>query len=550
MIDIEAILQRLLIHGHETEVLEFKEAKNDYSFHKIGRYFSALANEANLLDKKEAWLVFGVRDEDKTIVGSRYRANPAELHSLKKEIGDKTTNRITFKEIFQVQTDKGRVILFQIPAAPPGMPVAWEGTWYGRDGESLVKLNIEEIERIRSQGREEDWSRAICEEATIADLSSEAIRKARMLFIEKNPKLAKESLQWNALTFLNKAKLCIRGKVTRAAILLLGKPESEHFMQPGFARISWILKDRDNIEKDYAHFSCPLLLSAEEVCAKIRNLTYRYLAQGSLFPQEVESYDPYIIREALNNCIAHQDYTLGGKINVVEREDNQLTFANMGSFIPQTIENVIEADAPEPLYRNPFLAEAMVNLKMIDTIGSGIKRMFSIQRGKFFPLPEYSFDANQVKVVITGKVLDMNYAMKLAQMPNLSLYEIMLLDKVQKNKPLIDSEIQRLRKQKLIEGRKPNFHISSHVASKTDQKADYMKLKGIDDEYCQKVILDYLGEFGSGKKVDFEEILLDRLPDVLSVKQKQDKIRNILQKLRKADRIESKGRTWTLVTKR
>lgn len=546
MIDPQATLERLLAHGHETEVLEFKEAKKDYSFQKIGKYFSALANEANLQGREEAWLVFGVRDKGKVIVDSRYRTNPVKLHSLKKEIADKTTHRITFKEVFEIITDQGRVVLLQIPAAPQGLPVSWQGTWYGRDGESLVKLNLEEIERIRRQGKEEDWSKVICPEATLADLGPAAITKAKELYAEKNPKLASEIEGWGDITFLNKAKLCIRGEITRTAILLLGKPESEHFLHPGLARISWILKDRDNIEKDYAHFSCPLLLTVEEVCNRIRNLTYRYMAHGTLFPQEVDSYDPYILREALNNCIAHQDYTLGGKINVVEREDSQLIFTNMGSFIPQTIENVIEADAPEPLYRNPFLAEAMVNLKMIDTIGSGIKRMFNIQRRKFFPLPEYSFSNNQVKVVVTGKVLDINYATKLAQMPDLSLHDIMLLDKVQKGKELTSAETKHLRSQGLIEGRKPNFYISSQVASKTDLQADYMKLKGIDDGYCQKVILDYLEEFGSGKKADFEKVLLDKLPGVLSVKQKQDKIRNILQKLRRAQRIESLGRTWKL----
>jgi len=547
MIDIKTTLRRLLTHDYETEVLEFKEAKKSYPFKKIGQYFSALSNEANLKGKDEGWLVVGVRDKDKSIVNTRFRNNPADLHSLKREIADKTTNRITFKEIHEVETDQGRVILFQIPAAPPGMPVAWEGHYYGRDGESLGALNMVEIERIRSQGKDADWSKMICEEATIADLSPAAIRKARELFTEKNPKLTEEVQEWDDPTFLNKAKLCIRGKITRTAILLLGKAESEHFLQPGLARISWILKDRDNIEKDYAHFSCPLLLSAEEVCAKIRNLTYRYLAQGSLFPQEVDSYHPYIIREALNNCIAHQDYSLSGKINVVEREDSQLIFTNLGSFIPQTIENVIEADAPEPLYRNPFLAEAMVNLKMIDTIGSGIKRMFNIQRRKFFPLPEYSFNDNQVKVVVTGKVLDINYARKLAAMPSLSLIEIMLLDKVQKKKSLTDAETRRLKRKKLIEGRKPNFHISAEVAEQTDQQVDYSRRKGVDDEFCQEMILNYLGDFGSGKKADFEKILLDKLPGVLSETQKKDKLRNLLQKLRKAGKIENRNREWRLV---
>ena len=546
MIDIQAILEHLRSQAAETEVLEFKEAKNTYSFQKLGKYFSALSNEANLLGKEDAWLVFGIKDSDKSIVNSQFRTDTASLHILKAEIADKTTNRITFKEIHEVDTPQGRVILFQIPPAPQGIPVAWEGHYYGRDGEVLVPLNLEELERIRKQSQGDDWSIGIYEQASVADLSQEAIVKARELYLVKNPNLADEIKRWDDITFLNKAKLCIKGKITRTALLLLGKPESEHFLNPAVAKISWILRDRDAIEKDYAHFSCPFLLTVEQVYATIRYIKYRYLSAGSLFPDEVDSYDPYIVREALNNCIAHQDYTLGGKINVIESEDSVLVFSNMGSFIPQTIENVITSDAPESRYRNSFLANAMVNLNMIDTIGSGIKRMFTIQRNKFFPLPEYSLTNEQVKVAITGKVLDMNYARKLAQMPELVLNDIMLLDKVQKHKSLENEEIQRLRKKGLIEGRKPNFHISSQVAGKTGQATDYMKMRGIDDDYCKKIIVDYLREFSEGKRADFEKILLDKLPGILDEQQKKDKVKNALQSLRKSSVIKSIGKVWQM----
>ncbi len=550
MIDIKAILDHLLSQASETEVLEFKKAENTYNFDKLGKYFSALANEANLLGKEDAWLVFGIKDRGKTIVGTRFRTDTTKLQSLKAEIANKTTHRITFKEIYEVATQQGRVILFQIPPAPKGIPVAWAGHYYGRDGDQLNALNLEELERIREQSRNDDWSIGICEQATISDLSEEAILKARELHAGKKPTLLDEINQWDNMTFLNKTKLCIKGKITRTAILLLGKPESEYLINPAVAKISWILKDRDNIEKDYAHFSCPFLLSIQEVYNKIRNLKYRYLPEGSLFPDEVDSYDPYIIREALNNCIAHQDYTLGGKINVIENEDSLLVFSNMGSFIPQTIENVITADAPEPQYRNWFLSNAMLNLNMIDTIGSGIKRMFTIQKKKFFPLPEYTLTNEQVKVVITGKVLDLNYARKLAQMPELSLDEIMLLDKVQKDNPLNNAEIKQLRKKKLIEGRRPNFHISSQVARKTGQKDDYIKMRGIDDEYCKKIIIDYLHQFSEGKRVDFEKVLLDKLPDVLDEQQKKNRVKNNLQALRKKGVIYNKGKIWKMSKRR
>jgi len=369
----------------ENEIVEFKKATNDYPFEKIGKYFSALANEANLKTIKNAWLVFGVDDKTHRIVGSNYRADGRAIESLKKEIADKTTNRISFVEIHELKLPEGRVLMFQIPAAPRGIPIAWEGHYYGRDGESLSPLNLEEIERIRSHGLDRDWSAAICHDATLDDLSPDAIRKARSAFKTKNPKLAEEIDAWDDLTFLNKAKVCIKGKITRAAIILLGKDESEHFISPATCKISWVLKDRDNIEKDYQHFSCPLILNTEAVYAKIRNLKYRYLPDGTLFPDEVDQYEPYIIREALNNCIAHQDYSLGGRITVVEREDGYLTFSNPGAFIPRSINEVLFSDAPSPYYRNKFLADAMVNLNMIDTIGSGIKKMFLLQRKKYFP---------------------------------------------------------------------------------------------------------------------------------------------------------------------
>lgn len=544
--NIEEQLDFLLSHDSESEILEFKEANNQYDFDKVGKYFSALSNEANLANKKEAWLVFGVKDSNQKLINTRFRLDPIKLQSLKAEIANHTTNRITFVDIHEVFREEGRVLLFQIPAAPRGIPIAFKGHYYGRDGEELNALNLEEIERIRSQATLEDWSIGVCSEATIDDLSEEAIAKAKLSFATKNPGLTDAISTWDDSTFLNKAKLTINGKITKTAILLLGKPESEHYLTPAVAKISWILKDRDNISKDYEHFSCPFILNADEVYGKIRNLKYRYMTDSSLFPEEVDSYDPYIIREALNNCIAHQDYTLGGKINVIESEDSKLIFVNSGSFIPQSVENVITADAPESTYRNRFLAQAMVNLNMIDTIGSGIVKMFNIQKRKYFPLPDYEFSNEEVKVVIEGKVLDMNYARKLVQMPELTLREIMLLDKVQKTKTLTSEELKELKSKKLVEGKRPNLHISSKVAKQTGQKDDYMKLRGIDDDYCKKIIVDYLKRFGTGKRADFEAVILDKLSDTLDINQKKNKVRNNLQTLRKDGIIENIGNTWKM----
>lgn len=552
--DIEEKLDELIASKFETEVTEFKEAKNSFSFEELGQYFSALSNEANLHNKECAWLVFGVEDKKHLIVGTNYRKSDKDLNRLKEEIARQTSEHLTFIEIYKCSRKDAegkdqRILLFQIPPAPKGIPIAFKRMYYGRDGESLVGLSIEEIERIRAQNKSEDWSAKVITDASIEDLDSNAIQFARQVYIQKNPKLAEEVPTWDDLTFLNKAKLTINGKITNTTIVLLGKSESEHYISPATSTITWILKDKDGIEKDYEHFTCPLILSIQEVYRKIRNIKYRYIAEGTLFPDEVQQYDPYTIREALNNCIAHQDYTMGGKIILIEKEDGELIFSNSGDFIPSSIEDVIKSDAPENRYRNSFLANAMVNLNMIDTIGSGIKKLFNIQKNKFFPLPEYDLSDQKVKVTITGKVLDLNYARKLAEDKTLSLSEIMLLDKVQKNKKLTSEEYKFLKSKKLIEGKRNNYFISSTVAEITKQKSDYMKLRGINDDYCKKIIIDYIKEFKTARKVDLEETLMDKLGDSMTDIQKKNKIKNILQSLRRDGIIEPKGKEWILCKK-
>ncbi|HCW0489706.1 TPA: putative DNA binding domain-containing protein [Pseudomonas aeruginosa] len=543
--DAQQQLQRLLTGSGENEVVEFKEAKNSYDFDKLGRYFSALSNEANLKGLPSAWLVFGVKDNQQ-VVGTRYREQPKQLQSLKKEVADKVSQRLTFIEIHTVLHPAGRVLLLEIPAAPQGLPVAWEGHYYGRDGESLGPLSLEEIERIRNQNRLQDWSAGICHGATLDDLSDEAIALARREYATKHPKLADELPNWSDETFLNKAKLAIQGQITRTAILLLGKPEAAHWLNPASPTVTWILKDRDGLERDYKHFSCPLLVDADEVYRKIRNLKYRYMSDGSLFPEEVDQYDPFIIREALNNAIAHQDYELGGKVTVVEFEDGRLCFSNPGTFIPGSVEQVIHSDAPETRYRNRFLTDAMVNLNMIDTIGSGIRKMFLIQKNRFFPLPEYQLEQNRVQVTITGRVLDMGYARKLAELPNLTLDDIILLDQVQKRKPLTDAQARHLKQQGLIEGRKPNFHISAQVARHSDDMALYIRTRGLDDARYKSLICDLIKRSGSARRGDIDKLLLDKLPEVLDQQQKANKIKNLLQALKNQKVIEPQGKLWKM----
>jgi ATP-dependent DNA helicase RecG len=538
--ELKHILQNLRNLTAENEIVEFKEAKTGYDFTKLGKYFSALSNEANLKGKAYAWLVFGVEDKKRLIVGSQFRPKRKDLDSLKSEIANKTTNRITFIEIYELTEPEGRVVMFQIPAAPKGFPIAFDGHYYGRDDEELSPLNLEEIERIRAQATTEDWSAAIISGATLEDLDESAIAVAKKNYKNKFPEKAVEVDNWDDTTFLNKAKITIKGKITRTAIILLGSEESEHFINPAEAKIRWLLKDANGNDKDYAIFGCPMILAVDKVYAKIRNLKYRYIKEGTLFPDELNQYEPYSIREALNNCIAHQDYTKHGRINVVEMDD-QLIFTNLGSFIPGSVEKVVKEDAPEEHYRNRFLADAMFNLKMVDTAGGGIKKIFNFQRERFFPMPDYDLSEGKVKVTISGKILDMEYARLLARNKDLTLEEIIMLDKVQKKQILTEYEEKHLRSKKLIEGRKPNYYIGLKVVAKTGQKAAYSKNKAFDKNYYLDLIEKAIREHTSLERKDVDELLWNKLPDWMDEKQKKNKIGNLLSELRMKERIENTG---------
>lgn len=538
------ILEHLRHLPKETEVFEFKEAKNSYDFGGVGKYFSALGNEANLKGQQFAWLIFGIKDKDREVVGSSFRNKRADLDHLKEEVANKTNGRITFIEIYELQLPEGRVVLFQIPAAPRGIPISFEGHYYGRDGEALGALNIEEVERIRSQQTTSDWSTDICHEATVGDLDPQAILKARENFKGKFPDKSAETDMWDDFTFLNKAKVTIKGKITRTAILLLGRAESEHFLGDADAKIRWVLRDNNGNDKDYEIFGIPFLLAVDAVFAKIRNLKYRYMKEGTLFPEEVLKYEPFVIREALNNCIAHQDYAKKCRINVMENEDEQLIFTNAGTFIPGSVEKVVIDDSPEEHYRNRFLAAAMFNLKMVDTAGGGIKKMFNYQRQRFFPLPEYDFSEGRVKVTITGKVLDLNFARILATNPRLSLEHIIALDKIQKRKEIPEEDALYLKKTQLIEGRKPNYFLSEKIITTVNDdnlKAEYIKNRAFDDDHYREMILKYLDTYGKANRAQIDGLLLEKLSNILDETQKKNKISNLLGSLRDNGKICNDG---------
>lgn len=536
---LDQLLTRL-ISEWESEVVEFKNVGDSYSTSDIGKYFSALSNEANLRNQDIAWLVFGVDNGTRAVAGSAYRTDPDRLNGLKHQIASGTEPSVTFRDIHVLKTETGRVIFFEIPAAPMGIPIAWNGHWYARAGESLASLGLDKLDTIRAQTIASDWSAAFPEGAQIGHLDPDAMARAKEGFALKyaNRFPEGEVHGWPDATFLNRARLAIDGRLTRAALLLLGRAESAHLLLPHPAQMTWRL---EATERAYEHFGPPFLLNTTRLYRKIRNVQVRVLPDEQLLAVEVAKYDQKIILEALHNCIAHQDYRRNGRIVVTEHSD-QLGFENEGTFFEGEPIDYLTGHKTPRRYRNPFLAQAMAELNMIDTMGYGIHEMFLGQARRFFPLPDFDLsDPQAVKITILGRIVDPAYTRALIKKTDLGLHDILALDRVQKRLPLGDETVRHLKRLKLIEGRKPNFHVSASIADIANTKAAYIKTRTLDDQHYRKLVAEFLEKFGEASREDIDGFLLGKLGDALNAKQKVTKVGNLLTGMRKDGIIRNTG---------
>lgn len=543
---IDLLQQQINLYKKENRHLEFKS--NHLDSERLGRYISALSNGACLDNKDNGYLYFGVEDGTLELKGTTFDASRTKAkgnQDLEIYLRQYVSPKIDFKiEAFKDEDGK-RFVVFIIPAAKEE-PTCFMGTPYVRVDSSVADMRPYTDWMRTIYNSRKDWSAEIVPEATVEDLDRKAIQVALDGFCERFPNKAENARKWDIKTFLDKAKLTIDGRITRTALLLLGKEEAAHYLNH-IAQIVWRLREGDENAGDI--LTTPFLLSTTKLMEHIRNYRMKIFPNNSLIPVEIWKYDTRTILEGLHNCILHQDYLRNERI-VVTEESEQLLFENAGSFYDGTYTDYIEGKKTPKKYRNPFLAQAMVNLRMIDTQGYGIHEMFESQKKRYLPMPDYDLsDTENVRLVVPGHVIDKDYSLLLMEKANLDITTVFLLDRVQKGKGIPDNAIAKLRKEKLIEGRKGSLFIGKRVATATHQEAEYIDLKGFDDQYYRDLIVKTLSEHDNLKRADFDKLLLSKLPKSLNPKQKTNKIDRLLRSLRSNGKIfADEHRIWHLRT--
>ena len=529
---------------------EFKNLKNSFcgdEKNDVISYVSAIAN------MEGGDLVIGVHDKTLEIVGTdtyNYDKQKAILR-LTERCVNLSTEDLYIDEFITDDTNR-KVWVIHIPKHLPKRPVFAHNKAWQRIEDSLVEMTTERMSTILDEPifSETDWSAQIVSDATIDDLDEVAIAKARMMFKKVHSRIPEAEVNaWTVETFLSKCGIMKNGGITRAAIILLGKYESAFKLRPAVAQVTWTRRDEKQEVVDYEHFTVPFILTVDEILSKIENLTMREMPGGTLFPDTMKQYDDYTIREALHNCIAHQDYTMQQRINFVENP-TYLYYSNAGTFIPGTLENALTNEEPQAYFRNECLCRAMVDFNMIDTVSRGIKKMFNEQWRRHFPMPDYEIDAKnrKVSVRIYGNEINKRYTNLLKTNNSLTLWDCISLDAVQKGRTIHEDVAQDLLSRGLIEGETPNYTISLGIAKATRQLQGYTRQKGLDKEKIKQMILQYLKNAGTdgAKRDSIYEYVKDVMPQVKTHEQQLRLLGDILSTLSTDKLIYPKGRTWFL----
>ena len=551
----ESEIQQYLLRNYPQENAhcewkEFKNLKNSFCGDEkddVISYVSAIAN------MEGGHLVIGVHDKTLDIVGTdtyNYDRQKAILR-LTERCVNLSTEGLDIDEFVTDDTNR-KVWVIHIPKHLPKRPVFAHNKAWQRIEDSLVEMTAERMSAILDEPifSETDWSAQIVADAMIEDLDEVAIAKARMMFKKVHSRIPEAEVNaWTVETFLSKCGIMKNGGITRAAIILLGKYESAFKLRPAVAQVTWTRQDEKQEVVDYEHFTVPFILTVDEILSKIENLTMREMPGGTLFPDTMKQYDDYTIREALHNCIAHQDYTMQQRINFVENP-TYLYYSNAGSFIPGTLENALTNEEPQAYFRNECLCRAMVDFNMIDTVSRGIKKMFNEQWRRHFPMPDYEIDAKnrKVSVRIYGNEINEQYTNLLKTNKSLTLWDCISLDAIQKGRTIHEDIAQDLLNRGLIEGEAPNYTISLGIAKATRQLQGYTKQKGLDKEKIKQMILQYLKNAGTdgAKRDSIYEYVKDVMPQVKTHEQQLRLLGDILSALSTDKLIYPKGRTWFL----
>ena len=507
--------------------LEFKKAENSFSKSELFNYCCALANEGG------GELIFGIVPLIHTVSGTKLYEGTYNM--LSNEILQKLGIRVDVEEILHPD---GRVLIFHIPAHYVGKPIKSDGIYYMRAGESLVPMDEQTLKQKLTQ-HEQDFSATLIPELQLADLDENAIAIFRVRRAEKMGKSLQENEPLDRI--LSDAGLLVDGKCTFACLVLLGRADKiRQFARHSEIIFEWRTKE-GQIHHDFRkEWTAPYFVAHNEIWETINARNLRMPFQEGFIQREIFAFDEKVCREAVNNAIAHRDYSITSASIIIHASPAELSVTSPGGLLPGiTPENIIG----KTQWRNRIIADALEHTRLVERSGQGVDDIFNItiRQGKGSP----SFggtDAHEVCIHIPAIVRDVGFVQFLERLAderqiNFLLDEIVELEKLRENHTLRDVRFKEKFLQLGVIERvgktRGTMYILSHGYYKhTEKLGEYTRIKGLSREQKKALILEHIKREGQGRMSEFLQAFSDL---------KNSDVHNILQELKRSGVIFFEG---------
>lgn len=521
-----------LLESKEDEHLEFKEAKNSYEFEELVKYCVALANE------KGGRFVLGVSDKfPRRVVGSQ--AFP-DVDQTKSNVSDRLHLRVN-AQVYQ--HPDGRIVVFEVPSRPIGMPIQYKGAYWMRSGQNLVPMTPDQLKRILDEAGP-DFSAEIAKGATLADLEPAAIARFRDMWKRKSGNRALDGL--TDIQLLTDVELLVDGGVTYGALVLFGsaKALSRHLAQSEVvfeyrsSEASVPFQQRKEFREGFFLFDDELWK-----LINLRNEVQHY--QEGLFVWDIATFNEKVVREAILNAVSHRDYRLNGSV-FVRQYPRKIEIVSPGGFPPGiTPDNILFRQSP----RNRRIAEAFARCGLVERSGQGADRMFeeSIKESK--PRPDFTgTDDYQVSLTLKGEVQNPRFLAFLQQVAvegfgPFTTQDLLVLDAVQRDEPVppnLKDRLNFLKERGIVEvagrGRGAKPILSRRFYAFLGKKGVYTRKRGLDRETNKALLLQHIDHYQ--KEGSRLQELLQVLPHLT-----RDQVQKLLRELKKAGKVSVVGKT-------
>ncbi len=401
-------------------------------------------------------------------------------------------------------------------------------------------MTSEELSRVFQEDAP-DFSAELCRHADSSDLAERGVQILRAAWRRKAQN--ERAADLSDAQLLADLGLLTEGRVTNAALLLLGTPDAVRRCIPQAELVFEYRQAESNVRfQQRLEFREGFLLYQDRLWEAINSRNEVHHLQAGFFVTDIPSFSEKVVREGILNAVSHRAYRSPNSI-FVRQSPQILEIVSPGGFPAGiTAENILWRQSP----RNRLLSEVLNKCGLVERSGQGVDLMFDtcIREGK--PRPDFfGTDAYEVHLKLRGEIQDVSLLRFLEQVGKekqftFSTEDLLVLDLVHRDQrvsPELQERIPRLLSNGILERRsRARYIFSQHYYQLAGKQGEYTRKRGLNREENKTLLLKHI-RFRGTKGAPASELrqVLTSADSTL--------IRDLLQEMKRDGLIHSRGKT-------